>query len=756
MAIPSKNFWLTALTLVCLSSFAYASSAPVPNPGATPEPTQTTQAPMPRARQTLPPSQEQSRFNLAPSTKPRTDLVPAQKRSVTGQRSKRMAIAPNCQDMDILAGYDGRALADYIANLPDYECHYGLFSLTAAQAAKIYAADNFSAVANRFVHEARIYNATNRVLVNLLIYLRAGYYLASSNVIANPSALLLATLRPSIRQLVDGDILFRENAIASSTASEVLKLITNMSDETYYLDGMKNLLLRYTNSTSNPYAADALRKPTAAGGFTGVLTVLFYAHGRADGRLILQRDMTYPVALNNFVVNNKASLLGSETAYQLTDAANEAFRFMQYPTQKTSVKIMIKNQLATTTMTGADNDLWLAAAAAVKYNDNANCAEYGTCDFETRLADVVLKNRYSCSPAIRIRAQQMTPAQMKSSCDVIQREESYFHDMLQTNRAPVANDHNASLEVVVFGDYTNYNKYAGVMYGISTNNGGMYLEGSPKAPGNQARFIAHEASWMRPAFQVWNLEHEYIHYLDGRFNMFGDFSESTAKPAVWWIEGIAEYLSKKNDNQDAIDVAQSGAYSLSQIFGNTYSMTDYVPRAYRWGYMATRFMVERHRNDVDTLVTRFRVGDYDGYQNIMAYIGARYDSEFVSWVKTASTAGEPPLPDEPLLASCASSSYLGKNCSIKGLSSSDRVYAYIQLPNGAKNLNLRTSGGSGNVDMYIALDRYPTISSYDVASSNPGNRENITLATPVSGRWYYIFLVAKQTFKGVSLSATYD
>lgn len=754
MAIPNKNSWLTALTLVCLSSFAYASSAPAP--GATPEPALTTQAPMPRARQTLPPSPEQSRYNLTPSTKPRTDLVPAQKRSVTGQRSKRTATTPNCQDMDILAGYDGRALADYIADLSDYECHYGLFSLTAAHAAKIYTANNFSAVANRFTQEAHIYNATNRALVNLLIYLRAGYYLASSNVITNPSVSLLATLRPSIRQLVDGDTLFRENAVASSTANEVLKLITNMSDETYYLDSMKNLVLRYTNSVSNPYAVDALRKPTAAGGFTGVLTVLFYAHGRADGRLIFQRNMTYPSVLNNFVVNNKDSLLGSETAYQLTDTANEAFRFMQYPTQKTGVKIMIKNLLATTTMTGADNDLWLAAATAVKYNDNTNCAEYSTCGFETRLADIVLKSKYTCSSTIHIRAQQMTPAQMKSSCDVIQREESYFHDMLQTNRTPVANDHNISLEVVVFSDYTNYNKYAGVIYGISTNNGGMYLEGSPEVPSNQARFIAHEASWMRPVFHVWNLEHEYIHYLDGRFNMFGDFSTSTAKPAVWWIEGIAEYLSKKNDSQDSIDVARTGAYRLSQIFSNTYSMTDYVPRAYRWGYMATRFMIERHRNDVDTVVAKFRVGDYDGYQNMMAYIGARYDNEFAGWVKTTGTAGDPPLPEGPLLTSCASSSYLGKNCSIKGLSSSDRGYAYIQLPNGAKNLNLRTSGGSGDVDMYVALDRYPTTSSYDAASSNPGNRENIALATPASGRWYYIFLVAKQTFNGVSLSATYD
>jgi len=64
-----------------------------------------------------------------------------------------------------------------------------------------------------------------------LIYLRAGYYLASGNVISAPSSSLLAVLRPPIRQLVDGDLLFMENALAPTSASETLKLITNMGDE---------------------------------------------------------------------------------------------------------------------------------------------------------------------------------------------------------------------------------------------------------------------------------------------------------------------------------------------------------------------------------------------------------------------------------------------------------------------------------------------------------------------------------------------
>jgi microbial collagenase len=290
---------------------------------------------------------------------------------------------------------------------------------------------------------------------------------------------------------------------------------------------------------------------------------------------------------------------------------------------------------------------------------------------------------------------------------------------------------------------------------MSTDNGGMYLEGDPAVPGNQARFVAHEASWLRPTFQVWNLQHEYIHYLDGRFDMKGDFTAGTAKPTVWWIEGIAEYLSRKNDNQESIDIAKTGTYKLSQIFGNTYSMQDYVTRAYRWGYMATRFMMEKHRSDVDAVIARFRVGDYDGYQTYMNYIGNRYDSEFITWVNAATTAGEPPLPVDPALPEC-SSQYMGKNCSKRNFASDTQTYAFIMVPAGAKNLKLSTSGGTGDVDLYVALDHYPSSTSYDQASVRAGNQESVSIPTPTANRWYYITLKAKQSFTGVTLTSTYD
>ncbi|WP_338845421.1 collagenase [Massilia sp. W12] len=712
------------------------------------------QAAKPRTPQTLPPSLEQIKFGLQPSSKPRTDLMPNAKNQKLAAQ-----FANPCEDMTKLASYSGEALADYIVALPNYECHYGLFSLSGSQAASVFAPANFDAVARRFASEASKYDSSNIKLVNLIIYLRAGYYLAGNNVISKPATSVRDTLRPGISSLLGGENLYRHNTAGPSTAGEVFTMITNMNDEGYFLPAMKNVVKRYTNSAANPNASDALNNRTGAGVMTGALTVIYYSHWRPEAAQAVENDNSYPTALNNFVQANKAKLLGSNNEYQLTDAVRETFRFMQHPNQFASVKPMLKNLMLNSSMTGTDSALWLAGANSVYYYDNANCAEYNACDYKNKLANVVLKISHSCSPTIRIRAQEMTAQQLADTCAALAVQESYVHKMLQTKNKPVANDNNSSLELVVFDDYSNYDKYAGAIYDIDTNNGGMYLEGDPSVAGNQARFIAHEASWVRPTFKIWNLEHEYVHYLDGRFNMYGDFSAGIAKPTVWWIEGIAEYLSLKNDNQKSIDAAKLGTYKLSTIFGNTYSMSDYTNRAYRWGYMAARFMNEKHRGDIDAILPKFRVGDYNGYQTFMTNIGTKYDAEFASWVQTATTAGLPPEPVEPTpgLPTCsgAANKQLGKNCSIPGFGSSSVSYAYLMLPSGAKNLRVFTSGGTGDVDLYMSPYSYPSETSGQ-RSTNAGNNESISTAAPVSGAWYYIVLKAKQPYANVTLSATYE
>jgi len=637
---PMFHFWhyLMATTAIALSMLApdaaYAESSA----------DRGKQMRMPRLPQDVPPSPAQTEYNLPLSRQDRTSLLDSAQSRGQSTRHKRSMANPACRDMSAIAQYHTQALADYIANLPDYECHYGLFSLDSPLATRIFSASNIRAVASRFAHELSRYDASNLELANLLIYLRAAYYQYEVSGLRDPVPSLAVTLRPYIRRSIMSEALYRDNPRAPNTANELMKLITNMKDEAYYLPALKDRVERYTASVANPQAAEPLRQPGAAGAFTGLLTVFFYAHHRRDAQASLGTDASFPEMLDRFVVANRSSLSNARDMHLLADAARETYRFLRYPAQKPRVQQMIHQMLATTSMTGDGNELWLAAAEAVDYGDPGRCADYGICDYKNRLVDTVLPNRLVCNAHVRVLAQAIQPVRLRSVCAAIAAQDDYFHRMMKTGRRPVTGDRNDLIDLVVFEDYKNYRKYASVIYGINTDNGGMYLEGDPSAPDNRARIVLHEASWLRPRFAIWNLEHEFTHYLDGRYDMAGDFAASTAKPTVWWIEGIAEYLSKRNDNPEGIDATSTGTYRLSDVFRTRYTSHDYVTLAYRWGYMAARFMFERHRSDVDAIVSRFRAGDYDGYERHIAYIGDRYDNEFIDWARDATTANTPIVP----------------------------------------------------------------------------------------------------------------
>jgi len=73
---------------------------------------------------------------------------------------------------------------------------------------------------------------------------------------------------------------------------------------------------------------------------------------------------------------------------------------------------------------------------------------------------------------------------------------------------------------------------------------------------------------------------------------------------------------------------------------------------------------------------------------------------------------------------------------------------------GVNFLNIMTNGGSGDVDIYVKRDDYPTKSNYDVRSAHPGNQEQIIIETPVPGK-YYIVLYGYESYNLIGFEAEY-
>jgi microbial collagenase len=541
-------------------------------------------------------------------------------------------------------------------------------------------------------------------------------------------------------------------------------------------------------------------------GMTQLLTHYFNANN-SNATALQQLVTTQPDIITNlrdFVLSDGLWLVGHTREYQWADAVTELGRFLKLGgAVADSVRPAMQSILSSYSFGGTGSKGWVNAQRMVSIYDQANCASYGeACAFD--LEATVLSGQHICSDSLEVRFQPpVSTGHLQQICQQLHGQEQQFHLEFGTNaNSPVSNDQNSALEIVIFNSSAEYQNYAGSFFGIDTNNGGMYLEGTPSDPANQARFIAYQATWLQPEFVVWNLNHEYIHYLDGRFNQWGSFSDQPAN-LVWWGEGLAEYLSIGDDNPKVVDIIANKTYSLSQLFQTTYANSN-TERTYYWGYLATRFMFERHRDLIDNQLlpsmraAKYYISDlpcsfdwgwrskseaitnqwswlyddsansegnwvwtcgqmqdpnvpelppYTPYSAILAAWGNNFDQEFDQWLDCLLTSEDcsQTEPAIPLLLN-------GQSVAISGLKDSEQ-HLKIELPANAYDLSIVSSGGTGDLDLYVRSQQQASLSEWDYRPYAIGNREKVDVLQPTGD--YFVMVHGYRDFSAASLTASW-
>lgn len=258
--------------------------------------------------------------------------------------------------------------------------------------------------------------------------------------------------------------------------------------------------------------------------------------------------------------------------------------------------------------------------------------------------DEVLNKIHRCNDRIILRYQHLTVRQIQIACNSISHTQKRFHQVLATKGKPVADDYNQVMRANIYASRSEFVRHATNHFEMPTDNGGMYLEGNPSLKHNQAEFVAyvHDGN-------IWNLEHEFVHYLDSRYNLYGDFClslhddhegpEYCPKPTpsfphlVWWSEGLAEYLAYGLRNPAAVSLRKQQAFFLSELFNTSYNRNNGPDRVYGFSYLAVRYMLENHQNRVGQMLVLTRHGDYVGYQALVRSWGRTMDQDFARWLK---------------------------------------------------------------------------------------------------------------------------
>ncbi|WP_223641901.1 M4 family metallopeptidase [Corallococcus sp. EGB] len=131
----------------------------------------------------------------------------------------------------------------------------------------------------------------------------------------------------------------------------------------------------------------------------------------------------------------------------------------------------------------------------------------------------------------------------------------------------------------------------------------------------------------------------------------------------------------------------------------------------------------------------------------LGYDQATQDAVKAAWEAVGVGVTVPPPTSTPLT----------NGTPVTGLSGSSgsKKYYSLVVPSGATNLKFVTTGGTGDVDLYVRFGAAPDSATYDCRPYASGNEETCTI-TNIQAGTYYVMLNAYSAYSGVTLTGSYS
>lgn len=204
---------------------------------------------------------------------------------------------------------------------------------------------------------------------------------------------------------------------------------------------------------------------------------------------------------------------------------------------------------------------------------------------------------------------------------------SMYHASLQVksqlfrllgNDAPLPGDDNNELKIYIFDSEQDYHDFGNFLFGISTDNGGIYIE-------SWATFFTFDRETGLSLEELFR--HEYAHYLQGRYVVPGPWGSDEIyddSRLVWFEEGMANFLAAATD-VERIKFLRATAYNVERdleeedlatlvdVFNASYSGSSKMH--YTYGSCA---WMNWYLNEYDVIVDLFEKIQ-DGWDNIEAF-----------------------------------------------------------------------------------------------------------------------------------------
>lgn len=462
---------------------------------------------------------------------------------------------------------------------------------------------------------------------------------------------------------------------------------------------------------------------------------------------VIESDSSYIHRLSGFITNNEWAI-GTDSEQLLGNAARELARLVKTEDAETKKVVVdtLDSLLKRYPLGGKSDRIWVGIAEMVDAYASDYLEQLGLSNSKSVLKQRIMTFSYDCRGPARILAQEMTEAQAITSCETLNLKEDDFHQTVNTGYQPVADDHSDSVDVIVFKTKSDYSTYSSFLFDNTTNNGGQFLERDPSKQGNVPRFVAYQNGW-DDDFSILNLEHEYVHYLDGRFNQYGDFHDTMREGSiVWWLEGFAEYMHYKEGYNAALVLGKEKTHTLADVFSTNYS--DGLNRVYRWGYLAVRFMIEKHPEDVTELLGYSRTGQYKEWVKLLERLGPAYNTEFHSWLDEVTKDIDDSDISQPKPKEKPKKIELNTSIQVNGNKFSETLF-FVDVSESYNQLEVSISG-TGDADLYACYDKVCHYFEYEWSNYTHGSNETISIPKNEDGSikmgQYYFSISGREEF----------
>lgn len=462
---------------------------------------------------------------------------------------------------------------------------------------------------------------------------------------------------------------------------------------------------------------------------------------------VIESDSSYIHRLSGFITNNEWAI-GTDSEQLLGNAARELARLVKTEDAETRKVVVdtLDSLLKRYPLGGKSDRIWVGIAEMVDAYASDYLEQLGLSNSKSVLKQRIMTFSYDCRGPARILAQEMTEAQAITSCETLNLKEDDFHQTVNTGYQPVADDHSDSVDVIVFKTKSDYSTYSSFLFDNTTNNGGQFLERDPSKQGNVPRFVAYQNGW-DDDFSILNLEHEYVHYLDGRFNQYGDFHDTMREGSiVWWLEGFVEYMYYKEGYNAALVLGKEKTHTLADVFSTNYS--DGLNRVYRWGYLAVRFMIEKHPEDVTELLGYSRTGQYKEWVKLLERLGPAYNTEFHSWLDEVTKDIDDSDISQPKPKEKPKKIELNTSIQASGKKFSETLF-FVDVSESYNQLEVSISG-TGDADLYACYDKVCHYFEYEWSNYTHGSNETISIPKNEDGSikmgQYYFSISGREEF----------